>query len=137
MFSFFSSKSKKSSPTEDVQPTTESSDDYIFVEKRSSTDPNPGPQSNIYPAVPQPMYPPQIPGYPPRSGFERATSVDSSNQHCLDGVPFQLSPQLSTKDSYDIVQLQVDGILAALTKQMQMEGDYSFKLEKEILDYDI
>lgn len=133
MFSFFSSKSKKSSPTEEVQPT-ESPDDYIFVEKRSSLDP-PAPPTSVYPTVPQSMYPPMPPGYPMSGGLARATSVDSSYQHCLDGVPFQLSPQLSSKDSYDIVQLQVDGILAALTKQMQMEGDYTFKLEKEILDY--
>lgn len=133
MFSFFSSKLKKSSPTEDITPT-ESPDDYIFVDKRS---PDPAPPNSIYPSVPQPMYPPQMPGYPMGGGFERTTSLDSSNQHCLDGVPFQLSPQLSTKDSYDIIQLQVDGILAALTKQMQMEGDYTFKLEKEILNYDI
>ncbi|KAL5278298.1 hypothetical protein ACFFRR_003126 [Megaselia abdita] len=131
MFSFFSSKNKKSSPTEDVQ-STGSPDDYIFVEKRSPADPPAS--TNVYPSVPQPVYPP---AYPMRPGFERASSVDSSNQHCLEGVPFKLSPQLSAKDSYDIVQLQVDGILAALTKQMQMDGDYTFKLEKEILNYDI
>lgn len=135
MFSFFLPK-KKSSPTEDA-PAAESADDYIFVEKKSPSDPPRAPPNNnsVYPEVPQTVYLPQIPGYP-MSGFGRATSVESSNQHFLDGVPFELSPQLSSK-AYDIVQLQVDGILAALTKQMQMEGDYTFKLEKEILDYEI
>lgn len=59
---------------------------------------------------------------------------DSSvNFHYLQGVPFKLANEISTGgDSTEIERIQVDAMLASLTRTLDFSSDYEFKLEQEV-----
>lgn len=136
MLSFFSKKkqSPESPPGEITMqgPPENNGEEFVIVE-------NQHPGSASYPALPNsgtmlPFYP-----YPPTNFGTPQQSNSASNTvqtpiPYITGIPFNLSPQLSTRTNFDITQMEVDGILALMTKQMQLESDYDFKLERGILN---
>lgn len=136
MLSFFSKKkhSPPDTPPEEViqgpDSQANSGDDFIFVEKKP-------------PAAP--VYPPMLPafgsaGLPYPGPYNPTASRPSSsvlNNNTtpipyVQGVPFELAPELCQKNVYEVTQMQVDGILALLTRQMSVEEDYSFTLERAV-----
>ncbi|XP_067634898.1 uncharacterized protein [Eurosta solidaginis] len=146
MLSFFAKKKQSVdiSPEEAIQgpadPTQTNdggcgSDDFIFVERKPLDDHSKLSSQGmvIYPpmpSIPWGRLPAQTPGYLPKySGSDNATPVPY-----VHGVPFQLAPQLSSKSDFEVTQLQVDSILALLTRQMSIDEteEYNFALERSI-----
>lgn len=132
MFSFF--KSKKSSPPS--SPESEpipSASDFVVVDQKGGSDPNAKP---LYPnfggqySGPN-MVPPLPGGRPP------LLHSDSVQLNYINGVPFKLSPEISTGDSDEITRIQVDDILAVITSKMEItKEDYDFTLERSLLRQD-
>lgn len=53
--------------------------------------------------------------------------------HYLHGVPFKMSPDLcGNENSTEITRLQIDEILAFLTRTLDLQNDYEFQLERAI-----
>lgn len=120
MFSLFrSKKSPRASPEPIPGPdaSTPESDNFVIVENRNQ--PNPQPQTGLYPL------------------FDPATNSRSDTQtqpvHYLQGVPFKVSPDLSEGDGTQAFQVQVDEILAKLTRWNSVEEDYDFMLERSLV----
>lgn len=150
MLSFFLKKkqSPDTPPEEVIQgPITEPAvpanvgDDFIFVEKKVDSDPLKQPQfptsNNIYPPIPPrfgvgPQYP-SIP-YPPHGSQSNNVNTINAAVPYVQDVPFVLAPQLCVKNTFDLTQTQVDGILALLTRQISLDEaeEYSFALERSI-----
>ncbi|XP_053947992.1 uncharacterized protein LOC128856702 [Anastrepha ludens] len=147
MLSFFSKKKPDPPPEEPIQGPTDPTqtneggggDDFIFVERKTSeNDPARPPTQGMgmYPPIPptfgmnrfsgQPAYPPTT---SVAGGYNNATPVPY-----VQGIPFELAPQLSTKCDFEVTQLQVDSILALLTRQMSVDEteEYNFALERSI-----
>lgn len=53
--------------------------------------------------------------------------------HYLHGVPFNLSTELTVGDSTEITRIQVDEILAFITRIIQNSNEYEFKQERSIV----
>lgn len=147
MLSFFLKKkqSPDTPPEEIIQgPQSESTenanagDDFIFVEKKGENDPSrQPPANNMYPPIPPrfgvaPQYPP-IP-YPPHGAQSSNVNTHQTAVPYVHDVPFVLAPQLCVKNTFDLTQTQVDGILAFLTRQISLDEseEYSFALERSI-----
>lgn len=128
MFSFFKGKksSPPSSPEEDPIP---SAGDFVIVDsKQGGSDPKP-----LYPNFGQ-QYggPSAVPTLPTRPQLHHSDSV--LQQNYINGIPFKLSPELSTGDSDEITRIQVDDILALITSKMEVtKMDYDFTLERSLL----
>ncbi|XP_023298771.2 uncharacterized protein LOC111681250 [Lucilia cuprina] len=147
MLSFFLKKkqSPDTAPEEVIQgPATEpapnnGADDFIFVEKKGNDGPTPPQPSahHMYPPMPPAFgvapYPPMP--YPPHGAHSTATiNTNQSAVPYVQDVPFVLAPQLCLKNTSDLMQTQVDGILAVMTRQMSVDDkdDYNFALERSI-----
>lgn len=115
MFSIFRSKK---SPRDSPEPEPESNN-FVVVDDRNLFKPNPQPPTNLYPLV-----------------NPSATSI-SDNQtqpvHYLQDVPFKLSSDLTEDDATEAFQMQVDEILAKLTRWNSVEEDYDFVLERSLV----
>ncbi|KAG4078151.1 hypothetical protein HA402_002203 [Bradysia odoriphaga] len=117
MFSLFrSKKSPRASP--EPEPGVES-DNFVMVDDRNPFKPNSQPQTNLYPLV------------------NPASTSTSDNQpqpvHYLQDVPFKLSSDLTEGDTAEAFQMQVDEILAKLTRWNSIEEDYDFVLERSLV----
>lgn len=130
MFSFFKNKksSPPSSPESDPIP---SASDFVVVDPKGGSDPNTKP---LYPnfggqfSGPSNVVPPLPGGRPP------LLHSDSVQLNYINGVPFKLSPEISTGDSDEITRIQVDDILAIITSKMEItKEDYDFTLERSLL----
>lgn len=85
---------------------------------------NPSPVNNN-------LYPP-IPPIPVNNmSYNKIPSIQPA--HYLQGVPFKISPEIENSKSFETYQLEIDGILALMTKRLQFEEDYDFSLEREII----
>lgn len=137
MLSFFSKKKQSPETTPgDITiqgPAEGNVEGFVVVDNQ-----HPGThQSSTFPKANQmmPLYP-----YPPTSfGVEVNQGNCNSNTNqtpvpYIMGIPFKLSSQLCSKTSFEVTQMEVDGILALMTKQMQLENEYDFKLERGILN---
>lgn len=130
MFSFFKS-SKKHSPIESPEvsdapvPTLPDPDDFVLIEQRSRqvTPSNPYQQSgnNVYPLI-------NSSATTPIKRQDSATAF-----HFLQGVPFKLSNSLTGVDSTEVMRIQVDEILASLTRRLDFVNDYEFTLEQNTI----
>ncbi|KAM8719168.1 hypothetical protein ACLKA7_011817 [Drosophila subpalustris] len=142
MFSLFGKRKPAETPTEEAiqgptdAPKQSNGDDFIFVERKTDVDPITSPGSLIYPPMPQSAYGPMP--YPPALGPKPAMGT-GPNQNApinyLQDIPFELSPQLTSKDGFNGAQSQVDGILALLTRQMSVDAmaeEYTFTLERSV-----
>ncbi|EDW63027.1 uncharacterized protein [Drosophila virilis] len=143
MFSLFGKRKPAETPTEEAiqgpadQPTKPNvGDDFIFVERKTDADPITAPGGMIYPPMPQTAYGPMP--YPPSLGGRTATGSGpnlNAPASYLQDIPFELSPQLATKDRFNGTQLQVDGILALMTRQLSVDAlaeEYTFTLERSV-----
>ncbi|KAH8354192.1 hypothetical protein KR084_003063 [Drosophila pseudotakahashii] len=152
MFSIFGKRKPAETPTEDqpIQGPAEgprpgtSGDDFVFIERKPGAD---GPPCSAF-ASAGPMYPPMPPAgylpYPPMPGARgglgpgAGTPVKLPAQgpvNYLQDIPFELAPGLATKDRYASTQMQVDSILALLTRQMSVDElaeEYTFALERSV-----
>lgn len=139
MFSFFKS-SKKHSPIESPEvsdapvPTLPDPDDFVLIEQRSRqvTPSNPYQQSgnNVYPLIGSGSSYPQ----PNSSATTPIKRQDSATAfHFLQGVPFKLSNSLTGVDSTEVMRIQVDEILASLTRRLDFVNDYEFTLEQNTI----
>ncbi|XP_017474154.1 PREDICTED: uncharacterized protein LOC108364816 [Rhagoletis zephyria] len=147
MLSFFSKKKPDSPPVEVIQgpadPTQSNEsgggDDFIFVERKTSdNDPArlPTQGMGMYPPMPPTFGMGKFPGppvYPSTSSAASGCDTTAPVPY-VQGIPFELAPQLSTKSDFEITQLQVDSILALLTRQMSVDEneEYNFALERSI-----
>ncbi|KAH8373139.1 uncharacterized protein LOC110179533 [Drosophila serrata] len=144
MFSIFGKRKPAETPTEEPiqgpadapRPGTTSGDDFVFIERRpGSTDP-PAAGGSMYPPMPPvgylpypPMPGPRAPGHTPSAGRQ------SGPVNYLQDIPFELAPGLASKDSYASTQMQVDSILALLTRQLSVDElaeEYTFVLERSV-----
>lgn len=141
MFSFF--KSKKHSPPAspdydpipgpDTQPSTADHDGFTVV--------NPSPQRNpyqqssggdnfVYPTL-------GLGGDATASSNRGSTNVTpdspSATFHPMQGVPFKIAAELKDGDTTEVSRLQIDEILAYLTRTFELTGDYEFRLERAII----
>ncbi|XP_034490807.1 uncharacterized protein LOC117794309 [Drosophila innubila] len=142
MFSLFGKRKPAETPTEEAiqgptdVPKQSIGDDFIFVERKTDADPVTLPGGMMYPPIPQSAYG-RMP-YPPPLG-PKPTMGTGPNQNApinyLQDIPFELSPQLTSKDGFNGAQSQVDGILALLTRQMSVDAmaeEYTFTLERSV-----
>ncbi|XP_065363890.1 uncharacterized protein LOC135957135 [Calliphora vicina] len=143
MLSFFlKKKHSPDTPPEEIiqgssEPAPSNGDDFIFVEKKGNDGPTPQPPPHhMYPpmppafgATPYPMMP-----YPPHGSHSNTVNTNQSAVPYVHDVPFVLAPQLCLKNTFDLTQTQVDGILAVMTRQMSVDEkeDYNFALERSI-----
>lgn len=139
MFGFFGKKKPAESPTDEpIQGQADATrqnngDDFIFVERKSDADPPaPGGGRIMYPPMPQSAYGPMP--YPPAIPARQTMGTGPINApiNYLQDIPFELSPQLKTKDRFSGTQVEVDAILAFLTRQMSVADDYTFTLERSV-----
>lgn len=63
-----------------------------------------------------------------------SSSAENPSCHALQGVPFQLSSKLATKDGVEAVLIQTDRVLHALSSMNFSDLNYSFETEKTFLD---
>lgn len=131
MFSFF--KTKKSSPSSspESEPIPSGSEFVMVDPNKGGADPSANP---LYPNFNQQFgYPSGIPpALPTRPPLQHSESVHSANY--INGVPFKLSPEISTGDTEEITRIQVDDILALITSKMEItQVDYDFTLERSLL----
>ncbi|XP_034107530.1 uncharacterized protein LOC117570135 [Drosophila albomicans] len=144
MFSIFGKRKPAETPTEEAiqgpsdAPRQSNGDDFIFVERKTDTEPISSPIGGVsgmmYPPMPQsafgPMPYPPAPALGPKPGAAQNVPVNY-----LQDIPFELSPQLSSKDGFNGTQSQIDHILALLTRQMSIDGladEYTFSLERSV-----
>lgn len=122
MFSIFrSKKSPRASPEPIPGPDASSpeSDNFVMIEDRNHLQPQP---TGLYPL------------------FDSTSATNSRNEeaqtqpaHYLQGVPFKISPELSEGDATQAFQMQVDEVLAKLTRWNSVEEDYDFVLERSLV----
>lgn len=144
MFSFFKS-SKKTSPSGDDPPSDGGSavsspshqnnpDGFVMVGGS-------GPQSSLNGGGGTGMYPSLGGNYSGGYGGPAASTTPQHvkrqdslvNFHYLEGVPFKLANEISTGgDATEIERIQVDAMLAMLTRTLHYSSDYEFKLEQEV-----
>ncbi|EDX17248.1 GD16197 [Drosophila simulans] len=131
MFSIFGKRKPAETPTDDqpiqgpaeaTRPGT-SGDDFVFIERKPGPDaPHLGvPTGSMYPPMPPAGYLP----YPPMPGPRSDQDNTRSSWH----------PGLATKDRYTSTQMQVDSILALLTRQLSVDElaeEYTFALERSV-----
>ncbi|EDW07065.1 uncharacterized protein LOC6584088 [Drosophila mojavensis] len=141
MFSLFGKRKPAETPTEEViqgpadGPKQNNGDDFIFVERKPDSDPSTAPGAGMmYPPIPQSAYGPMP--YPPPLAPRNALGPNlSAPISYLQDIPFELSPQLATKDRFNYTQTQVDGILALMTRQLSVDAmaeEYTFALERSV-----
>ncbi|KAH8289743.1 hypothetical protein KR054_010202 [Drosophila jambulina] len=137
MFSIFGKKKPAETPTEEpIQGPADAprpGDDFVFIERKPGpADPASG--GSMYPPMPPAGYLPYPPMPGPRApGQGRQTGNGPVNY--LQDIPFELAPGLASKDSYASTQMQVDSILALLTRQMSVDElaeEYTFVLERSV-----
>ncbi|XP_017055075.1 uncharacterized protein LOC108097351 [Drosophila ficusphila] len=145
MFSIFGKRKPAETPTEDqpiqgpaegIRPGT-SSDDFVFIERKPGPDAPPGASSGpMYPPMPPAGYLPYPPMPGPRGGSGQVKQPSAQGPvNYLQDIPFELAPGLATKDRYASTQMQVDSILALLTRQMSVDElaeEYTFSLERSV-----
>ncbi|XP_018794512.1 PREDICTED: uncharacterized protein LOC108972405 isoform X2 [Bactrocera latifrons] len=125
MLSFFSKKKQDTDFAEEaIQGPTD------------STQSNEAQGIGMYPPIPPAFGMGRYPGqavYPPMTNVASASDNVSPVPY-VQGVPFELAPQLSSKSDFEVTQLQVDSILALLTRQMSVDEneEYNFALERSI-----
>ncbi|XP_037935626.1 uncharacterized protein LOC119669696 [Teleopsis dalmanni] len=130
MLSFFSKKKDKpdTPPEEAIQGPQSNGDDFIFVERKAEDDPPKEPN--------QPFVYPPMPALPTSYNVYNPTTINSSSGPVpyVQDVPFEFAPQLNTNNVFEVTQLEVDGILAVLTRQMSIDAadEYNFTLERSI-----
>lgn len=138
MFSFFKSKIS-GPPSSPESERANGTNDFVVVDP-SVGNPNPSFQGtpNMYPNFNQAF--PYQPGNNPAANSSPTQPPPNTNndspQHTnyLHGVPFKLSPELSTGDSNEIMKIQVDDILAIITSKLEVsQNDYDFGLERSII----
>lgn len=128
MFSFF--KGKKSSPpsSPESEPIPSASSDFVVVDSNNADRNN----TPLYPNFGQFGGPSTVPPLP--SGRPPLQHSESVQQNYINGVPFKLSPEISTGDSDEITRIQVDDILALITSKIDItKDDYDFTLERSLL----
>lgn len=147
MFNFFGKKKPAETPTDEpIQGQADATkqnngDDFIFVERKTDADPpalGGGAGGLMYPPMPQSAYGPMP--YPPAIPARQTMGTGPNGAinapiNYLQDIPFELSPQLKTKDRFSGTQIQVDAILAFLTRQMSVDAladDYTFTLERSV-----
>lgn len=147
MFSFFkSSKKPVESPDSSDEvvapsPSQQQEDDFIMIEGRNRRQPlNPYQQQSggVYPSLDNntSAYGGNVIGPHPSSQTAVRRQDSNANFHYLQGVPFKLSSEIDTgADSTEVQRIQVDEILASLTRMMEMTADYEFKLEQSTLSH--
>lgn len=122
MFSLFrSKKSPRASPEPIPGPDASppESDNFVIVEDRNPSQPNPQSQTGLYPLF--------------DSTSNSRSEAQNQPVHYLQGVPFKISPDLSEGDATQAFQVQVDEILAKLTRWNSIEEDYDFMLERSLV----
>lgn len=146
MFSIFGKRKPAETPAEDPiqgpidgpRPGSSAGDDFVIIERKPAVDPNPLAPGSMYPPMPPAGYG-ALP-YPmlgPRAGQSPAKLPGGTQGpvNYLQDIPFELAPGLAGKDSYASTQMQVDSILALLTRQMSMDElaeEYTFALERSV-----
>ncbi|KAH8343446.1 hypothetical protein KR059_011026 [Drosophila kikkawai] len=140
MFSIFGKRKPAETPTEEpIQGPADAprpGDDFVFIERKPGpADPPAAAGGSMYPPMPPsgylpypPMPGPRAPGQAPGAGRQ------SGPVNYLQDIPFELAPGLA-KDSYTNTQMQVDSILALLTRQMSVDElteEYTFVLERSV-----
>ncbi|EDV47362.1 uncharacterized protein LOC6551247 [Drosophila erecta] len=143
MFSIFGKRKPAETPTEDqpIQGPADASrpgtsgDDFVFIERKPGPDaPHTGvPSGSMYPPMPPASYLP----YPPMPGPGGQVKQPGAQGpvNYLQDIPFELAPELATKDRYTSTQMQVDSILALLTRQLSVDElaeEYTFALERSV-----
>nr|XP_016943541.2 translation initiation factor IF-2-like [Drosophila suzukii] len=154
MFSIFGKRKPAETPTEDqpIQGPAEGSrpgtsgDDFVFIERRPGPDAPPPSAASIsgamYPPMPPVGYLPYPPmpgarGGGPGAGAGAAMKLPGAQGpvNYLQDIPFELALGLASKDRYASTQMQVDSILALLTRQMSVDElaeEYTFALERSV-----
>jgi len=154
MFSIFGKRKPAETPTEDqpIQGPAEGSrpgtsgDDFVFIERRPGPDAPPPSAASISGAMYPPMPPVGYLPYPPMPGARGGgpgAGAGAAMKHSgaqgpvnyLQDIPFELAPGLASKDRYASTQMQVDSILALLTRQMSVDElaeEYTFALERSV-----
>ncbi|CAD7091314.1 unnamed protein product [Hermetia illucens] len=113
-------------PSHNVPQPASGGDEFIFVEKKDPAEPQPPPSGSMYPTIPPGPF---HPGHHGHGGLPRQ---DTLPPPYLQGVPFKLSPELSSGDSYETIQMELDGILAMMTRQLHFNTEYDFTLERSL-----
>ncbi|KAH8235675.1 hypothetical protein KR032_005077 [Drosophila birchii] len=141
MFSIFGKRKPAETPTEEPiqgpadapRPGATTGDDFVFVERKPGAAAASG---SMYPPMPPAGYLPYPPMPGPRaSGQVPGAGRQSGPVNYLQDIPFELAPGLASKDSYASTQMQVDSILALLTRQMSVDElaeEYTFVLERSV-----
>lgn len=141
MFSFFKQKKPSPSSSPESDPIPSGNDFVIVDQKQTGADSNPTPlypnfgvqfgNPGLPPALPSGYPPGYPPAHPHRPPFQHSDSIQNNY---ITGVPFKLSPELSTGDSDEITKIQVDDILALITSRMEVtQTNYDFTLERSLL----
>jgi len=118
----------------------------VFIERRPGPDAPPPSAASIsgamYPPMPPVGYLPYPPmpgarGGGPGAGAGAAMKLPGAQGpvNYLQDIPFELALGLASKDRYASTQMQVDSILALLTRQMSVDElaeEYTFALERSV-----
>ncbi|KAH8420548.1 hypothetical protein KR009_011286 [Drosophila setifemur] len=145
MFSIFGKRKPAETPTEEPiqgpadppRPGTSTvGDEFVFVERKPAADPM-APGGGLYPygALPYPPMPGPRPGSSPAKQPGGGGGATQGPVNYLQDIPFVMAPGLAGKDSYASAQMQVDSILALLTRQMSVDElaeEYTFALERSV-----
>lgn len=114
MFSLFRSrKSPRASPEPEQEP-----DNFVMLDNRSQFQPIPQ-QTGLYPLVDNSTRP--------------ATDTQTQAVPYLQDVPFKISPDLTEGDDTKNFQVQLDEMLAKLSRWNSVEEDYDFMLERSLI----
>uniref|UniRef100_A0A0K8TNX0 UMA domain-containing protein n=1 Tax=Tabanus bromius TaxID=304241 RepID=A0A0K8TNX0_TABBR len=136
MFSFFGKK-KSSSPAHHEEEAIQgpdanhTSDGFTVI---GNTPPNPSP----YPQQPAAGMNMRYPAFPSAGGiavpnyFQHKTPPQQPI-HYLQGIPFQLAPELESDDPMSSMQMEIDGVLAIMTKTLQLDCEHDFAVERSVL----
>ncbi|XP_022225192.1 uncharacterized protein LOC111075960 [Drosophila obscura] len=124
MFSVFGKRKPAATPTEEAiqgpadVPRPSGVDDFVFIDRKPSPDHGR-------------TYPPAMPFTAPVGGG----GGGPQSYNYLDDIPFQLSPQLTTKAASLSAEQQMDAALALLTRQVSVDRlaeEYTFALERSV-----
>lgn len=115
MFSLFRSKK---SPRASPEPGQEA-DNFVIVQDPNPFPPNTQPQTGLYPLVDPASLP---------SG-----DASSAPVHYLQDVPFKLSSDLTEGDATQAFQMQLDEMIARMSRWNSIEEDYDFMLERSLV----